>query len=75
MGTNEKTKSAYINEIHDVYKIDNEIHLTNDDWHLVFDCDELFKNLFLIVSKTIKARDEETKMHINLINETLKDLK
>lgn len=75
MGANEKTKSAYINEIHDVYKIDNEIHLTNDDWHLVFNCDELFKNLFLIVSKTIKARDEETKMHINLINETLNESK
>ena len=75
MGTNEKIKSAYINEIHDVYKIDNEIHLTNENFHLVFDCDELFKNLFLIVSKTIKARDEETKMHINLINETLNESK
>ena len=75
MGANDKIKSAYINEIHDVYKIDNEIHLTNDNWHLVFNCDELFKNLFLIVSKTIKARDEETKMHINLINETLNESK
>ena len=75
MGTNDKTKSAYINEINDVYRIDNEIHLTNDNWHLVFDCDDLFKNLFLIVSKTIQARDEETKMHINLINETLKESK
>lgn len=68
-----KQKNAYIYEIDDVYKIDNEIHIANDNWHLVFNCESLFKSLFLIVSKTIQARNDETKMHLELIKKTLNE--
>ena len=68
-------KNIYIHETHTMYQENGELHLVNDTQHIVINCDTFYNDLPHIISLVIQGRDEQNKLVLNSLKETLKALK
>ena len=69
-------KHTYIHNTHTLYCNDGELHVGfNDDKHLVWNTDDLFKDLASIVYMVTKENTKMQNMYLDLIKESLNELK
>lgn len=68
-------KDIYIHETHTMWQESGELHLLNDTQHIVINCDTFYNDLPHIISLVIQGREEQNKLIIESLKDTLKDLK
>ena len=70
-----KNKTTYIHETNHLYCQDGELHIGygKDNW-VVFNVEQLFKDLGFIVDQVVKENKKMQDMHLSLIKDTLKEL-
>jgi len=69
-------KHTYIHDTHTLHCNDGELHVGfNDDKWLVWNTDDLFKDLSSIIYMVVKENDKMQKMYLDLIKESLKEIK
>jgi|TARA_R110000824_G_scaffold182590_1_gene363552 hypothetical protein len=71
---------TYIYETNHLQCFDGELHVgfgnyPDDEKWLVWNTDSLFKDLPFIISQVVKENDKQKKMYLNLIKESLKEIK
>jgi hypothetical protein len=68
-------KHTYIHETHHLYCSDGEMHFGygDDNW-LVYNTDQLFKDLPFIINQVIKENNKMQKMYLSQIKEELINL-
>ena len=68
-------KHTYIHETHHLYCSDGEMHFGygDDNW-LVYNTDQLFKDLPFIINQVIKENAKMQKMYLNNIVTELKEI-
>jgi len=71
----ENNKSTYIDETHHLYCSDGEMHIGygKDKW-LVYNTEQLLKDLPFIINEVIKENKKQQRMYISLIKEQLEEL-
>ena len=75
MKTQTELKDIYIHETHTTWQENGELHLLNDTQHIVINCDTFFCDLPGIINLVIQGREEQNKLIIDSLKDTLKDLK
>jgi len=75
MKTQTELKDIYIHETHTIWQEYGELHLLNDTQHIVINCDTFFCDLPGIINLVIQGREEQNKLIIDSLKDTLKDLK
>ena len=75
MKTKTELKDIYIHETHTLWQENGEVHLLNDTQHIVINCDTFFCDLPSIIRLVIEGREEQTKLTLDNLKDTLKDLK
>jgi len=69
-------RHTYIHDTHTLYCNDGELHVGfNDDKWLVWNTDDLFKDLATIIHQVVKENDKMQRMYLDLIKESLKEIK
>jgi hypothetical protein len=59
-----------------LYCNDGELHVGyNDDKWLVWNTDDLFKDLATIICQVVKENDKMQEMYLDLIKDSLKEIK
>ena len=75
----ERIKSQYIHEINTISASDGELYLSygtqDNERHLVFNAENLFNDLALIISLTVKESNKMRLMHLEQIKKTLSEIK
>ena len=75
----ERIKSQYIHEINTISASDGELYLSYGDphkeKHLVFNAENLFNDLALIISLTVKENEKMKEMHLKHIKEAVSEIK
>jgi hypothetical protein len=68
-------KSTYIHETHHLCCYDGEMHIGygEDKW-LVYNAEQLIKDLPFIISEVIRENKKQQRMYISLIKEQLEEL-
>ena len=68
-------KHTYIYETNHLYCQDGEMHFGfgEDKW-LVYNTDQLFKDLPFIITQVVKENKKMQKMYLDLIKESLKEI-
>ena len=70
-----KNKITYIHETSHLYCQDGEMHLGfGDDKWLVYNTDQLYKDLPFIINQVIKENKKMQDMYLDLIKDELKEL-
>ena len=68
-------KNTYIYETHHLYCQDGEMHIGfGDDKWLVYNTDQLYKDLPFIINQVIKENKKMQDMYLDLIKDELKEL-
>jgi hypothetical protein len=68
-------KHTYIHETHHLYCSDGEMHFGyGDDKWLVYNTDQLFKDLPFIINQVVKENAKMQKMYLDLIKTELEEL-
>jgi hypothetical protein len=69
------SKTTYIHETHHLCCYDGEFHIGygEDQW-VVYNTDQLFKDLPFIINQVIKENKKMQKMYLDLIKDELKEL-
>ena len=68
-------KHTYIHETHHLYCSDGEMHFGyGDDKWLVYNIDQLFKDLPFIINQVVKENAKMQKMYLDLIKTELEEL-
>ena len=66
---------TYIHETHHLYCSDGEMHIGyGDDKWLVYNTDQLFKDLPFIINQVVKENAKMQKMYLDLIKTELEEL-
>ena len=70
------SKHTYIHETNHLYCSDGEMHIGygDDNW-VVYNTDQLIKDLPFIINQVIKENKKMQEMYLDLIKEELKELK
>jgi hypothetical protein len=70
-----KSKTTYIHETEHLYCQDGELHIGygKDNW-VVFNVEQLFKDLGFIVDQVVKENKKMQDMHLSSIKDSLKEL-
>ena len=74
MKKQEELQNVYVHETHTLFVDSGELHLITDTHSIVFNCDTLFLDLPTIVELTMQGRNEQRKLTIDQLKETLKEL-
>ena len=71
----EDKKNIYIHETTNLYCSDGEMHIGygDDNW-VVYNTDQLIKDLPFIINQVIKENKKMQEMYLDLIKEELKEL-
>tara|TARA_R110000796_G_scaffold218071_1_gene334031 strand:- start:72 stop:299 length:228 start_codon:yes stop_codon:yes gene_type:complete len=73
-----KEKTKYIHETNSIYCTDGELHISygnhKDEKYLVFNVEQLYKDLPFIVSQVIKENKKMQEMYLESIKESLEEL-
>ena len=67
-------QNVYVHETQTLFVDCGELHLITDTHSIVFNCDTLFIDLPSIIRLTIQGRNEQRKLTIDQLKETLKEL-
>tara|TARA_R110001606_G_scaffold11223_1_gene48619 strand:+ start:389 stop:649 length:261 start_codon:yes stop_codon:yes gene_type:complete len=68
-------KNTYIHETNHLYCQDGEMHIGfGDDKWLVYNTDQLYKDLPFIINQVIKENKKMQDMYLDLIKDELKEL-
>jgi len=68
-------KTTYIHETEHLYCSDGEMHIGfGDDKWVVYNTDQLIKDLPFIISQVIKENKKMQEMYLDLIKDELKEL-
>ena len=67
-------QNVYVHETQALFVDCGELHLITDTHSIVFNCDTLFLDLPTIVELTMQGRNEQRKLTIEQLKETLKEL-
>ena len=69
------SKTTYIHETNHLYFSDGEMHIGygDDNW-VVYNTDQLIKDLPFIINQVIKENKKMQEMYLDLIKEELKEL-
>jgi len=67
-------QNVYIHETQALFVDSGELHLITENHSIVFNCDTLFVDLPSIIRLTVQGRNEQRKLTIDQIKETLKEL-
>jgi len=69
---------TYIGETHTLHCSDGELYIGYNNWGhdstLVFEVNQLYKDLPFIISQVCKEQKKMQKMHLKLIKETLTEI-
>ena len=66
---------TYIHETHHLYCQDGEFHIGyGDDKWVVYNVEQLYKDLPFIIQETIRENNKMHKMYLDLIKQELKEL-
>jgi len=70
-----KEKTTYIHETNHLYCQDGELHIGygKDNW-VVFNTDQLYKDLPFIINQVIKENKKMQEMYLESIKESLEEL-
>jgi hypothetical protein len=69
------SKTTYIHETNNLYCSDGEFHIGyGDDKWVVYNTDQLIKDLPFIINQVIKENKKMQEMYLDLIKEELKEL-
>ena len=75
----ERIKSQFIHERNTISASDGELYLSYGDphkeKHLVFNAENLFNDLALIISLTVKENEKMKEMHLKHIKEAVSEIK
>ena len=70
-----KNKITYIHETHTLQCFDGEMHIGfGDDKWLVYNTDQLYKDLPFIINQVVKENKKMQDMYLDLIKDQLKEL-
>jgi uncharacterized protein (DUF779 family) len=70
-----KNQHTYIHETTDLYCRDGEMHICyGDERWLVYNTDQLFKDLPFIINQVVKENAKMQKMYLDLIKTELEEL-
>ena len=71
-------KHTYIYETHHLYCNDGEMHFAfgdiDDEKWLVYNIDQLYKDLPFIITQVVKENKKMQKMYLDLIKESIKEI-
>jgi hypothetical protein len=67
-------QNVYVHETQALFVDCGELHLITENHSIVFNCDTLFIDLPSIIRLTIQGRNEQRKLTIDQLKETLKEL-
>ena len=71
MKKQEELQNVYVHETHTLFVDSGELHLITDTHSIVFNCDTLFLDLPTIVELTMQGRNEQRKLTIDQLKETI----
>lgn len=74
MKKQEEPKVTYINETNTMFQENGQLHLINDEHHVIFNCDTLYNDLWLIVKNVVEGRREITEHSHAMLKEILSKL-
>ena len=69
-----ESQNVYVHETQTLFVDSGELHLITENHSIVFNCDTLFIDLPSIIRLTIQGRNEQRKLTIDQLKETLKEL-
>jgi hypothetical protein len=69
-----ESQNVYVHETQALFVDCGELHLITENHSIVFNCDTLFLDLPTIVELTMQGRNEQRKLTIDQLKETLKEL-
>ena len=68
-------KNVYVHETLNMWSQDGEVLIhTSDDHHIVFNAENLYNDLHIIITLAIKEKKRMGKMYKRLIKESIKEL-